>query len=111
MTETQNWLDKELETTGSPAPYEKRPALKLQPNKVVEIEVDFSIPFYKWEDKIHKSIKAIIPVKVNGEQVNFWLNTKNPLYRQLCEKGKAGLTKFKVVQTGIQQETKYNLVE
>ena len=111
MTESQSWLDKELEGQNVPAPYEKRPALKLQPNKVVEIEIDFSNPFYKWEDKIHKSVKAIIPIKFNGENMNFWLNTKNPLYRQICEKGKAGLNKIKVVQTGSQADTKYNLVE
>ena len=113
MTEQQitNWLDKELEQTQSPSPYEKRPALKLQPNKVVELDVDFSQPFYKWEDKIHKSFKAVIPVKVNGEELSFWVNTKNPLYRQICEKGKSGITKIKIVQTGSQANTRYNLVD
>lgn len=114
MTEQQelnNWLDAELRETQSPAPYEKRPALKLMPNKVVELEIDFSKPFYKWEDKIHKSFKAVIPVKVNGEALSFWVNVKNPIYRQICEKGRAGINKIKIVQTGSQAQTRYNIVE
>ena len=113
MTDQQdlNWLEDELKATTAPLPYDKRPALKLQPNKVVELEVDFSKPFYKWEDRIHKSFKAVIPVKVNGENLSFWVNVKNPIYRILCEKGKLGITKLKIVQTGSQAETRYNLVE
>lgn len=113
MTEANNtnWLDSELQETQAPLPYDKRPALKLQPNKMVELEVDFSKPFYKWEDRIHKSVKAVIPVLVNGEKLSFWVNVKNPIYRQLCEKGKAGITKVKIIQTGSQAETRYNLVE
>lgn len=106
-----NWLEEELKQNSSPLPYDKRPALKLIPNKVVELDVDFSKPFYKWEDRIHKSFKAVIPVKVNGENLSFWVNVKNPIYRQICEKGKAGITKIKIVQTGSQAETRYNLVE
>ena len=111
MTELTNWLDEELNSVQSPSPYEKRPALKMQPNKIVEMEIDFSKPFYKWEDKIHKSFKAVIPITVNGEKLHFWVNTRNPLYREICQKGKAGITKLKIIQTGSQQDTRYNLVD
>ncbi len=111
MTEITNWLEDELKTTNAPTPYEKRPALKITPNKVVEIDVDFSKPFYKWEDKIHKSFKAVIPITLKDEKMYFWVNIKNPIYRQICEKGKSGITKLKIVQTGSQADTRYNLVE
>ena len=106
-----NWLDEELQSSNAPLPYEKRPALKLLPNKVVDLEVDFSKAFYKYEDKIHKSWKAVIPVTINNEKLYWWVNIKNPIYRTICEKGKAGINRFKVVQTGNQAETRYNLVE
>lgn len=114
MTETQtNWLEQEIAelTSTSEISFEKLPSLKLVPNKIAEIEVDFSKPFQKWADKIHKSTKAIIPITSEGIKMNFWLNVKNPLYGQLCNAGKNGQTKFKVLQTGNKQDTKYNLVE
>ena len=40
-TNQTTWLDEELKQTNSPIDYEQRPSLKLQPNKIVEIEVDF----------------------------------------------------------------------
>lgn len=114
MTDTQtNWLDQEIADMeiNSTSTFEKLPSLKLTPNKVVEIEVDFSKPFQKWADRIHKSTKAIIPITSAGTKMNFWLNVKNPLYAQLCSAGKKGTTKFKIIQTGTAQDTKYNLVE
>lgn len=110
--EQLNWLDEELKQTGRPT-FEQLPSLKLMPNKLVEIEVDFSKPFQKWTGTQGKKevTKAIIPVVVNGEKLNFWLNVRNPLYHTLCEKGKAGTNKFKIIQIGVQDDTKYNLVE
>jgi hypothetical protein len=106
-----SWIDEELKTPNKPT-YEQMPSLKLQPNKITEIEIDFSSPFKKWIDKNAKITKAIIPVRtVAGEKMIFWLNTRNPLYHQLCEKGKTGQTKFKIVQTGTQADTRYNLVD
>ena len=114
MVETQtNWLDAEVAelTTNQPTQFEKLPSLKLQPNKITEIEVDFALPFQKWNDSIHKSTKAIIPVTTAGTKMNFWLNVKNPLYAQICQAGKRGQVKFKIIQTGTAQDTKYNLVD
>jgi hypothetical protein len=84
----------------------------MQPNKLVELEIDFSKAFNKWADPVNKgTIKAIIPVVYNKEKLNFWLNTKNPLYGELLARGKKGETKFKILQTGTQKETRYNLVD
>ena len=106
-----DWLNEELKSQGTPLPYEKRTALKLAPNKVVEMEIDFSKPFYKYEDKIHKSWKAVIPITVGQDKMYWWVNIKNPIYRTLCERGKAGIKTVKVIQTGYQADTRYSLVE
>jgi hypothetical protein len=113
MEQQKNWLDAEIAelTTQSTTTFEKLPSLKLTPNKIVEVTVDFSQPFQKWNDSIHKSTKAIIPVTSTGAKMNFWLNVKNPLYWQICNAGKLGKTQFKIIQTGTAQDTKYNLVE
>ena len=36
---------------------------------------------------------------------------KNPVYGDIIKKGAEGQTTFKVMQTGTQDKTKYNLVE
>src|SRR3990167_10010396 len=110
----KNWIDEEIANATLPPKYEQLPALKLQPNKLVEIDIDISKPFEMWNgsDSKGKSVtKKIIPVTFNGQRMNFWLNVKNPLYRELLEKIKKGQTKFKILQTGMQADTRYNLVE
>ena len=113
MTEEQtNWLDLEIKSTTTPNNFESLPALKMLPNKLVELDIDFSKPFNKWADPVNKGTsKAIIPVTFNNEKLNFWLNTKNPLYGDLLKQAKLGKTNFKILQTGTQKETRYNLVE
>ena len=114
MTEiqTNTWLDEEIKSNTTPTNFETLPALKMQPNKLVELEIDFSKPFNKWADPVNKgTIKAIIPVLFNNEKLNFWLNTKNPLYSELLTRAKKGEKKFKILQTGTQKETRYNLVD
>jgi hypothetical protein len=106
------WLTKEAEELKNTAFDETRaPALKLEENKIVEVEVDFSKEFDKWKDPDTETIKKIIPVKSRGENFVWWLNVKNPVYHQIIEKGLNGQVKFKVLQTGSKQNTKYTLVE
>ena len=106
------WLDEELKSNTTPTNFETLPALKLLPNKLADVEIDFSKPFNKWEDPVNKgTVKAIIPLTFAGVKMNFWLNTKNPLYHELLTKAKTGQTKFKILQTGTQKETRYNLVD
>lgn len=93
---------------------EKLPSLKMEVGKITTFSVDFSNPFAKWEGddkKGGKVKKAIIPVMYQGKPHNFWLNVKNPLYRQIVDAGLKGITTFRVIQTGTQAETKYTLVE
>jgi hypothetical protein len=115
MTETQtNWLEEESKKLTIPTEHEELPSLKLIPNVIAEIEVDFKKPFQEWvspeeQGKVVK--KKIIPVTLNGQRMNWWLNVKNPVYREIITGGKTGQTKFKVLQTGTQKNTKYVLVK
>jgi len=115
-TETQNndWLKQEAETLKESAfDGERKPALKLEENKLVTMTIDFAEPFQKWEDNSDgkSTVKKIIPVKVGEVELVWWLNVKNPIYGEIIKKGAEGQTVFKVMQTGIQDKTKYNLVE
>lgn len=109
-----NWLEEEAKKLTQPTNYEELPSLKLTPNVVTEMDIDITKEFQEWigEDAKGKAItKKIIPVVVNGNRMNFWLNVRNPLYRDIINGLKAGNTKFKVLQTGTQANTKYVLVK
>lgn len=112
--ETQTWLNEEAEKLKSPTDYESLPSLKLTPNVIAEITIEFSKPFQEWrgvDTKGKNVVKKIIPVTVNGTRMNWWLNVANPIYRELILAAKAGATSFKVLQTGTQASTKYVLVK
>ena len=111
ITET-NWREEEAKNLTSNTSYEQLLALKLQPNVVTEITVDFSKPFEKWQGQDTKGnivTKKIIPVTVGGIRMNWWLNVKNPIYAEIIKA--VGQTTFKVLQTGTQANTKYVLVK
>lgn len=110
--ENDNWLKKEVEELKNTAFNEDRsPALKLEENKITEITIDFTNEFDKWVDTETGVTKKIIPVKVGDQNFVWWLNTRNPIYHTIIQKGVNGQTKFKILQTGKQQNTKYTLVE
>jgi len=107
-----SWIDEELKDLTTPnSNYEKLESLKLEAGKIVKFTIDFSNPFDKWQDPKNGTIKAIIPVTHKEVKKNFWLNIKNPLYRELCERGKKGETTFAVSTNGSQKDTKYSIVE
>ena len=97
----------------TPTTYEELPSLKLQPNVVTELVVDFRKPFESWTgEQSGKTItKKIIPVSVNGVKMNWWLNVKNPFYREILSACKTGNPLIKVLQTGKQADTKYVIVK
>jgi len=114
MTEQQtNWLEDEAKQFSNNATYEDLPSLKLQPNVIAEITVDFSKPFQEWKGEQNgKTItKKIIPVTLAGTKMVWWLNVKNPVYRDLILAGKNNQTVFKILQTGTQANTKYVIVK
>ena len=113
MTEQNtNWLEDEANKFTQQKEYEKLPSLKLTPNVITEIVVDVSKPFSEWDGEDAKGQpvrKKIIPITVAGTKMNFWLNVKNPLYGEIIKAAKLGKTTFKIMQTGTQANTKYNI--
>ena len=110
---TTNWLDEEAKLYDKQHDYEELPSLKLQPNVIAEISIDFSKPFQEWKgEQSGKTItKKIVPVVLAGQKMNWWLNIKNPVYKEILNAGKTGQKVFKVLQTGTQANTKYVLVK
>ena len=114
MTEQQKtWLDEEAKQFANTTTFEELPSLKLQPNVIAELTIDFSKPFQEWKgEQGDKTItKKIVPVTLAGQRLNWWLNVKNPVYKELIHAGQSGTTQFKVLQTGTQANTKYVLVK
>lgn len=109
----QTWLDEEAKQLSTRTEYEDLPSLKLIPNVVTEISIDFSKPFDKWsgENNGKPVVKRIVPVTLNGNKMVWWLNTKNPVYSEIIKLGQQGQSLFKVLQTGTQANTKYVLVK
>jgi len=108
-----NWIENELSTIEENTIFdgEKLPTLVLKEREVTTIEVDFSQPFKTWEDNITGKKAKIIPVTHQGEKKIFFLNVKNPIYKQILEGGKNNINVFKVLRTGTQQNTRYTLVK
>jgi hypothetical protein len=108
-----NWLDEELKDIESKNIFdgEKKPALKFEENKITEFEIDIDEPWKEWEDVENKTMKAIIPCKQGETDCIWWLNKRNPVYRDVVNKASFGITKLKVMQTGTLRSTRYNLVE
>lgn len=108
-----NWLDEEVKTFAQHTEYEELPSLKLTQNVVTEITIDFSKPFEKWvgDNNGIPVTKKIIPCSVNGTRFNWWLNVKNPVYKEVIMAGKENRNVIKVLQTGNQANTKYVLVK
>ena len=52
-----------------------------------------------------------MPCKIADKSYTFWLNVSNPLYHELLKKAKEGKTKFKILRTGKQKDTRYTIVE
>jgi hypothetical protein len=107
-----NWRDEEAKLFTSNNNFEELPSLKLTPNVITEVTIDFSKPFDKWtgqDMKGNPTTKKIIPCSVNGTKMNWWLNVKNPVYSEIIKAKEQ--TVFKILQTGTQQNTKYVLVK
>ena len=111
--EIQTWLNEEVKKLTTRADYEELPSLKLTPNVVTELTIDFSKPFDMWsgENNGKPVTKKIVPVILNGTKMNWWINVKNPIYADLIKAGSQGQRTFKILQTGTQANTKYVLVK
>lgn len=111
MEESQNWLDKEVETLSkSNFDGEKLPSIKFEENKISQFDIDFSNPFDSWTDAEDGTMKKIIPVTENGEKKVWWCNIKNPIYSTIVKAGQKGQTDFRLKQTGSKKNTRYELM-
>lgn len=108
-----NWLENEATNVQQQTDYEDIPSMKFVEKKIIEVVVDFAKPFEKWTgEQSGKSVtKAIIPVMYQGQKRNWWLNVRNPVYRELILAGAKGQSIFKILQTGSQAGTRYSIVE
>ena len=114
--EEQNWLKTEADSLNKnlPTTFEQLPSLKLVEGVITELDIDFSKPFESWTDDSDPNkviTKKIIPVSVNGSKMNWWLNVRNPIYKEIIRLGATGQKTFKILQTGKQDKTKYILVK
>ena len=89
--------------------FENLPALKLEEKKIYELDIDFSKAFERWSDPINETVKRIIPVVYNGQRMSFWINQKNPLFREIIKLGITKQTKIKLIRTGLAQDTRYSI--
>jgi len=107
-----DWLQEELGNTNEHEDFDSFPSMKFEEKKVTTITVDFSNPFQKWTgEQGNKTVtKAIIPVMHNNEKKNWWLNTRNPVYREILKLATEGQSTFKILQTGTQANTKYSII-
>lgn len=109
------WITDEAQKLTQPKQYEELPTLKLVPNQIAEFDVDVSKPFDDWREKDEKGAvlthKKIIPVVVAGTRMHWWVNVKNPIYREIITAIQNGQTHFKILQTGTKKDTRYNLVK
>lgn len=108
-----NWLQDELKEIQSTQTFdgEKKPALQFEENKITEFVIDISEEWKKWYDVKNKTTKKIIPCKRGEVECVWWLNVKNPIYREIVEACANGNTHFKVMQIGKGKSTKYSIVK
>ena len=107
-----NWMQQELAELEKEQPHQNlKPALKLEENKVYEIEVIQNMQWEKWIEPATGLVKKIIPIRYNGNDMVFFLSTKNPLYRDMVTRCSKGQLKFRIVRTGIAKATRYSIVE
>ena len=112
QNETNEWLKEEQEELKKIQPSENlKPALVLEENKVVEFELVKGAEWKKYIDSDNGSVKKIIPIIHNGEEMVFFLNTANPTYKDIVERAIKGQTKFKMLRTGQKKATRYTIVE
>jgi hypothetical protein len=116
----KKWLEQEEQLVSQPtASFEKRPSPVFVENRITVVWIDFSKPFDKWQDPDTGKVKAIIPCEslVSGkrERCFWWLNLKNPVYKDIIRAGRkantSGLVEVRVTQTGSKENTKYILIE
>jgi hypothetical protein len=116
--ELGDWLEGEEKALQQEGDFEKLPSPPFEAGKIVMLRVDASQEFQRWQDPESGKIKAIIPCLCNVKGVatrcRWWLNRKNPIYKdviRLCRTaGDKTQVMVRVMQVGQGLKTKYQLV-
>jgi len=111
MDEATTWIEQEQKQIPAAKEFEKLPSVKFEENKPLDVTLDFSKPFEKWTDPETKKVKAIIPTMIGEIKHNWWLNTLNPIYREILNQGRAGVSTFTILQTGTANKTRYLILK
>ncbi len=111
-TTINTWLNNELAELDKDRKQEPLdPILQIPENKLVELEIDFSKEFGKYNDTENNTVKKLVTCTYEGKKHVWFLNTKNPMYRQLLKLGVEGKNKVRIIRTGTAAQTRYNIVE
>src|SRR3990167_8023287 len=114
-----DWIIEELKNVSYDKEFEKLPSPPFEDKKIVELHINFVVPFQKYEDKERNKVKAIIPCMVKQKddsllKCNWWLNIKNPVYKNIMRIGKNVVVRddvvVKVMQLGKCEKTKYEII-
>jgi hypothetical protein len=109
-TQIPEWILAESKSLELPQ-LQKQETLDFVEGTIYEIIVDFSLPFAKVQSKYNENVtQAVVPVKYQGKDMIWWVNIKNPIYKQLIDLAKIGKNAIKVVRTGKLKATRYNIV-
>ena len=115
-----NWLSEEAKNVDAQGDFgEKLPSPVFSDGKITIMNIDARQPFQKWTDPETKKTKAIIPctsdVEGKAQKCNWWVNLKNPIYKDVihrCQEveDKGGVL-VKILQSGTQDKTRYTLIK
>lgn len=106
-----NWINDEINSMPKREEQLKVPALKLKENEKTIFTIICDKPFETWTDPSDpQTIRKIIPVVHNAVDKIWWLNPKNPTYKEILLKLQEGQRIFTIIQTGTQKATKYLLI-
>lgn len=121
MENNNEWLSKEKQqidaTKSTFLNADRLPALKMEPNRIYSLVVDYSKEWAEFKEEKEKdgkmqiTKKKLIPVTYQDQKFIFWLNCRNPLYAELIKLGLEGKNEVKITRTGTTVDTRYSILK
>ena len=115
-----NWLDEEAKNVDAQGDFgPKLPSPMFEDGKITIMNIDTTKEFQKWTDPETKKTKAIIPclsdLDGKAQKCNWWVNLKNPIYKEVIHRckdvGDKSSVLVKILQSGTQDKTRYTLIK
>ncbi len=115
-----NWLDEEAKNVDAQGDFgPKLPSPMFEDGKITIMNIDATKEFQKWTDPETKKTKAIIPclsdLDGKAQKCNWWVNLKNPIYKEVIHRckdvGDKSSVLVKILQSGTQDKTRYTLIK